>query len=139
MTRYDAGIPHLYVMADDPEAVRGIMPNFPALGEAAGSSRINVFALTKPASAVTRMFSPYDRVPEDPACGSAAGPLAAHLVRHGRLASGAQITLSQGEAVGRPSTLHAEAAVEADRITSIRVGGGVCLIGSGQLSLPQPS
>ncbi|WP_435059292.1 PhzF family phenazine biosynthesis protein [Streptomyces sp. bgisy060] len=84
-----------------------------------------------PASAVTRMFSPCDRVPEDPACGSAAGPLAAHLVRHGRLASGAQITLSQGEAVGRPSTLHAEAAVEADQITSIRVGGGVGLIGSG--------
>ncbi|MGW1159286.1 PhzF family phenazine biosynthesis protein [Streptomyces sp. NPDC002519] len=136
VTRYDAGIPHLYVMADAPEAVRGIVPSFPALGEAAGTSRINVFALTGPSSAVTRMFSPYDRVPEDPACGSAAGPLAAHLVRHGRLASGTRITLSQGEAVGRPSTLYAEAAVESDRITSIRVGGGVCLVGSGQLRLP---
>ncbi|WP_237498125.1 PhzF family phenazine biosynthesis protein [Streptomyces sp. SID8373] len=57
------------------------------------------------------MFSPHDRVPEDPACGSAAGPIAAHLVRHGRLASGAQITLSQGEAVSR-------------RLDAARRGGG---------------
>ncbi|MDO0938986.1 PhzF family phenazine biosynthesis protein [Streptomyces sp. DG2A-72] len=137
ITRYDAGIPHVYVVADDPETVRGIVPNFPALGEAAVSSRINVLALTGPNTAVTRMFSPYGRVPEDPACGSAAGPLAAHLVRHGHLASGAQITLSQGEAVGRPSTLLAVAVVESDRPTSIQVGGGVCLVGDGKLRLPE--
>ncbi|WP_116211657.1 PhzF family phenazine biosynthesis protein [Streptomyces olivoreticuli] len=139
VTRYDAGIPHLYVMADTPEAVRAIVPSFPALGHVAGRSRINVFALTGTATAVTRMFSPYDRVPEDPACGSAAGPLAAHLVRHQLVPSGTEIILSQGEAVGRPSTLYAVAAADHDEIHSISVGGGVCLIGSGQLCLPGPA
>ncbi|MFF9074635.1 PhzF family phenazine biosynthesis protein [Streptomyces sp. NPDC014872] len=140
VTLYDAGIPHLYLMTDSPEAVRAIIPDFPALGRAAGESRarINVFALTGPTTAVTRMFSPYDRVPEDPACGSAAGPLAAHLVRHRLLASGVQLTLSQGEAVNRPSTLYAQAVADQDDIQSIDVGGGVCLIGSGRLRLPGP-
>ncbi|WP_055531512.1 PhzF family phenazine biosynthesis protein [Streptomyces graminilatus] len=135
VTLYDAGIPHLYVMADSPDAVRAIVPDFPALGRAAGENRarINVFSFTGPTTAVTRMFSPYDRVPEDPACGSAAGPLAAHLVRHGRLASGVQLTLSQGEAVNRPSALYARAVADQDGILSIDVGGGVCLIGSGRL------
>lgn len=135
VTRYDAGIGHLYVMAENAEAVLGVVPDYPALGALVGRDHINVFALTGPAAAVTRMFSPYDRVPEDPACGSAAGPLAAHLVRHGLLASGAEITLSQGEAVGRPSTLHAVAHTARDAIRSIRVGGGVCLIGEGRLDL----
>ncbi|NUU20900.1 MAG: PhzF family phenazine biosynthesis protein [Streptomycetaceae bacterium] len=136
VTLYDAGIRHLYVMAETPEAVRGIVPNHPALGAVVGADHVNVFALTGPASAVTRMFSPYDKVPEDPACGSAAGPLAAHLVRHGLLASGTEITLSQGEAVGRPSLLYATAHADADGIRSLRVGGGVCLIGHGRLNLP---
>ncbi|MER7688219.1 PhzF family phenazine biosynthesis protein [Streptomyces sp. NPDC097610] len=80
----------------------------------------------------------YDHVPEDPACGSAAGPLAAHLVRHRLLSSGVQLTLSQGEAVNRPSTLYAQAVADQDDIQSIDVGGGVCLIGSGRLRLPGP-
>jgi trans-2,3-dihydro-3-hydroxyanthranilate isomerase len=133
---YDAGIRHLYVMADSPEAVLGIVPNFPALGAVVGGDHVNVFAVTGPTSVVTRMFSPFDKVPEDPACGSAAGPLAAHLVRHGLLASGTEILLSQGEAVGRPSTLYAMAHADQDSIHSIRVGGGVCLVGNGQLTLP---
>ncbi|WP_436777587.1 PhzF family phenazine biosynthesis protein [Yinghuangia sp. YIM S09857] len=136
VTLYDAGIRHLYVMADSPEAVMGIVPNHPALGAVVGSDHVNVFARTGPTSAVTRMFSPFDKVPEDPACGSAAGPLAAHLVRHGLLVSGTRITLSQGEAVGRPSTLYATARADRDKIRSIGVGGGVCLIGNGQLTLP---
>lgn len=137
ITRYDAGIPHLYVMASTPEAVRAIVPDFAALGRVAGSSRINVFALTGAGTVVTRMFSPRDRgFPEDPACGSAAGPLVAHLVRYGLVASGQQITLSQGEMVNRPSTLYGAAVGDRDEISSIRVGGGVCLIGKGRLSFP---
>jgi trans-2,3-dihydro-3-hydroxyanthranilate isomerase len=136
VTLYDAGIRHLYVMADSPETVMGIVPNHPALGAVVGSNHVNVFAPTGPTTAVTRMFSPFDKVPEDPACGSAAGPLAAHLVRHGLLPSGTEITLSQGEAVGRPSTLYATAHADAEGIHSIHVGGGVCLIGNGQLTLP---
>ncbi|MFJ4800884.1 PhzF family phenazine biosynthesis protein [Streptomyces murinus] len=135
---YDAGIPHLYVMADSVEAVRGIEPDFPALGRAGGPGRprVNVFALSGEGSVLTRMFSPFDRLPEDPACGSAAGPLTAHLARFGLVASGQEIVLSQGEAVGRPSELRAVAEVQGSEIREIRVGGGVCLVGSGELRLP---
>lgn len=140
ITLYDAGIPHLYVTADSAEVVRGIEPDFPALGRAGGPGRprINVFARTGPSIVLARMFSPFDRgMPEDPACGSAAGPLAAHLVRHELLASGTELTISQGESVGRPSTLYATADADAREIRAINVAGGVCLVGSGQLDLSQ--
>ncbi|WP_370131548.1 PhzF family phenazine biosynthesis protein [Streptacidiphilus sp. EB103A] len=134
-TVYNAGIPHLYLMADSIAEVEAIVPNFQLLGEIAGTNRINCFA-GEGISFTTRMFSPYDYVPEDPACGSAAGPLAAHLVRHGLVRSGQEITLSQGRQVGRPSTLYANAEGTFDEITSVKVGGGVCLIGGGELLLP---
>lgn len=133
----NTGIPHLYVTAESVEAVEGIVPDFPLLGRIAGGPRINVFA-GEGLEYTTRMFSPFDvAVPEDPACGSAAGPLAAHLVRYGRVEPSIQITLSQGASVGRPSTLYARAHGRADQITSIEVGGGVCLIGGGELVLPE--
>src|SRR6185312_12906846 len=46
---------------------------------------------------------------EDPATGSAAGPLACHLARHGRIAWGDEIVVSQGGFINRPSTLYARA------------------------------
>lgn len=132
----DAGIPHLYVMAPSVADVERIVPDFPLLGRIAGPNRINVFA-GESDTYTTRMFSPFDvAVPEDPACGSAAGPLAAHLVRHCVVEPGQEITLSQGASVGRPSTLHAIADAYSGEIISIEVGGGVCLIGGGELVLP---
>ncbi|MEU9189849.1 PhzF family phenazine biosynthesis protein [Streptomyces sp. NPDC048484] len=131
----DTGIPHLYVTAESVEAVEGIVPDFPLLGRIAGGPRINVFA-GEGLAYTTRMFSPFDYVPEDPACGSAAGPLAAHLVRYGLVEPGSQITLSQGASIGRPSTLYAVAHGSTEQITRIEVGGGVCLIGGGELVLP---
>jgi len=85
----------------------------------------------------TRMLSAFDAaLPEDPACGSAAGPLAAHLVRHGLLDSGTELTISQGEYVGRPSTLYARSHCAGERIESIAVGGGVCWVGEGRILCP---
>ena len=64
---------------------------------------------------------------EDPATGSAAGPLCAYLsARRGRHS----VAISQGVEMGRPSRL--EAAVEGDRV---RVGGGVVVLVEGTLSL----
>lgn len=42
---------------------------------------------------------------EDPATGSAAGPLGAFLVRHGRLGAGAMLRVAQGVEIGRPSEI----------------------------------
>ena len=55
------------------------------------------------------MFSPSLGVSEDPATGSAGGPLAVHLGRHGVVPFGTAIEIHQGAEIGRPSVLHARA------------------------------
>jgi trans-2,3-dihydro-3-hydroxyanthranilate isomerase len=79
-----------------------------------------------------RMFYPSVGVPEDPATGSAAGPLAAHLARHGRIAFGEEIEIRQGEEIKRPSLLYAKATGTADRIDSIEVGGSARIVAEGR-------
>jgi trans-2,3-dihydro-3-hydroxyanthranilate isomerase len=74
-------------------------------------------------------------VDEDPATGSAAGPLAVHLARHGRIAFGEEITISQGAELGRPSTLYARAEGEGDRIDVVEVGGSAVILARGELQL----
>jgi trans-2,3-dihydro-3-hydroxyanthranilate isomerase len=81
----------------------------------------------------TRMFAPAFGVAEDPATGSAAGPLAVHLARHGRIAFGEEIQISQGAEVGRPSTLLARAEGEGDRIDSVEVAGSAVVVARGVL------
>jgi trans-2,3-dihydro-3-hydroxyanthranilate isomerase len=78
------------------------------------------------------MFAPHDGVPEDPASGSAAGPLAAHLVRHGVIEPGQEIEISQGAEVGRPSTLYARAHGSAERIVGVEVGGQAVVVARGE-------
>lgn len=73
---------------------------------------------------------------EDIATGSAAGPAAAYLVRHGRAAAGSTVSLSQGRFVQRPSTLRVD--VHGSRVDIARVvlRGHVCLTGTGTLDRP---
>ena len=52
-----------------------------------------------------RMFAPLDNIPEDPATGSAAAALAALLTE--TLGLDLSLTILQGEAMGRPSQIHA--------------------------------
>ncbi|HEY2958285.1 MAG TPA: PhzF family phenazine biosynthesis protein [Actinomycetota bacterium] len=84
----------------------------------------------------TRMFAPAFGVAEDPATGSAAGPLAVHLARHGRVAFGEEIEISQGVEVGRPSTLLARAVGEGDRIDLVEVAGSAVVVARGELLHP---
>lgn len=72
---------------------------------------------------------------EDPATGSAAGPLAVHLARHGRIAFGQQIQISQGAELGRPSTLYARVAGNRDRIDRVEVGGAAVVVAQGEFRL----
>ena len=80
------------------------------------------------------MFAPNSGVVEDPATGSAAGPLAIHLARHGRISFGEQIEISQGAEINRPSTLFAEVHGEGDRIDRVRVGGSAVVVARGEFS-----
>ncbi len=84
----------------------------------------------------TRMFAPVHGVTEDAATGSAAGPLAIHLARHGRIGFGEQIEISQGVEIGRPSTLYAEAHGAGDRIDRVVVGGSRGDVARGEFRLP---
>jgi len=83
----------------------------------------------------TRMFLPGYGIPEDPATGSAAGPLAIHLARHGRIAFGDEIEIEQGVEIQRPSKLFARAEGSAEKIERVEVGGSAVLVARGDLQI----
>lgn len=87
-----------------------------------------------------RMFSPAMGIAEDPATGSAAGPLGVYLLRHGRLTpdetNQTRVRLEQGVEMGRPSALDIAITGSADNIEDVRVGGASVLMIEGELLLP---
>jgi len=86
----------------------------------------------------SRMFAPHTSgVPEDPATGSASGPLGAYLVLNGLVGKGAEVRIvsEQGTKMGRQSFLHIRLAMQGETITGIRVGGGVVPVLEGELRI----
>lgn len=132
---YDNGIRHVYVALASEDEVGALRPELGRLGELPAVLGINCFAGSE-TRWKTRMFAPGGGVPEDPATGSAAGPLAVHLARHGRIAFGEEIEISQGTEIRRPSTLYARADGSADRIDSVKVGGSAVIVARGEFRLP---
>jgi trans-2,3-dihydro-3-hydroxyanthranilate isomerase len=132
--RYDLGPGHVYIELGSPEAVQRLSPDIAALA-AATQDGVNCFAHVDGNRWKTRMFAPNHGVDEDPATGSAAGPLAIHLSRHGRIRFGEQIEISQGAEIGRPSTLYAVAEGEGDRIDRVEVGGSAVVVARGEFGL----
>ena len=127
---YDNGVRHAYVALGSKQAVGALEPDLAAL-KTLGEIGINCFAGSG-TRWKTRMFAPAFGVPEDPATGSAAGPLALHLARHDRIAWGDDIEISQGGEVGRPSTLFARAAGSDGRVQRIEVGGSAVVVARGE-------
>jgi trans-2,3-dihydro-3-hydroxyanthranilate isomerase len=132
--RYDLGPGHVYVELASPEAVAGLQPDVGALARAT-SDGVNTFARDD-GRWKTRMFAPSAGVVEDPATGSAAGPLAVHLARHGRIPFGEQIEIRQGAEINRPSTLYARVEGDGERIERVLVGGSAVTVARGEFSLP---
>ena len=95
------------------------------------------FALTgdEEPFAEARCFSPLEGIVEDPATGSAAGPLAAYLAKAGLLPPGAARVVAQGRHVRRPSRLTVSVTLEGVRITDVLVGGGVVELMTGELQI----
>jgi trans-2,3-dihydro-3-hydroxyanthranilate isomerase len=130
---YDNGIAHVYVALGSEAAVAALAPDMQRLA-AFGHIGVNCFA----GSGLrwkTRMFAPGDGTAEDPATGSAAGPLALHLARHGEIAFGDEIEISQGAEIGRPSTLYARVRGSADAVERIEVGGSAVVVARGEFRL----
>lgn len=132
---YDNGMQHVYVALGSEEEVAALKPDLSALGEVPALLGINCFAGSG-TRWKTRMFAPGGGVAEDPATGSAAGPLAVHLARHGRIGFGEEIEVSQGTEIGRPSTLYARADGSAEKLDVVEVGGSSVIVARGEFRLP---
>lgn len=128
------GAAHLMVPIRDRDTVDRIRPNAPALFEVlkhAGAEGCYVFSLDarQPgATAYSRFFNPTVGIWEDPATGTAAGPLAALLVAHGLARVGQIQVIEQGTAMGRTGLIQAE--VFADKV---QIAGRGVVIASGKL------
>jgi trans-2,3-dihydro-3-hydroxyanthranilate isomerase len=131
---YESGLGNVYVLLPDEEAVAAVEPDLAAVARVMGAVHANCSAGSG-TRWKTRMFAPGDGVQEDPATGSAAGPLAVHLARHGRIPFGEQIEIVQGVEIGRPSTLYAKVEGSAERIEAVEVGGSAVVVARGEFRL----
>ncbi|MBA2568599.1 MAG: PhzF family phenazine biosynthesis protein [Actinobacteria bacterium] len=132
---YDNGMEHVYVSLGSVDDVAALKPDLSRLADLPPNRGVNCIAGSG-SQWKTRMFAPAGGVPEDPATGSAAGPLAVHLARHGRIAFGEEIEISQGAEVGRPSTLYARVDGAADKLERVEVGGSAVIVARGEFRLP---
>jgi trans-2,3-dihydro-3-hydroxyanthranilate isomerase len=130
---YHLGPTHVFLELGSEDEVAALAPDLGALARFTHAG-VNCFAGSGKRWK-TRMFGPADGVPEDPATGSAAGPLAIHLARHGRTAFGDEIEISQGAEIGRPSTLYARAEGSPDGIERVEVGGSAVIVARGEFKL----
>ena len=169
--RGSAGVAFVYVPLRSAAALARTRPNADlaaALGDA--SPQVGAFIFTLDAAVETpsgdagvgdatavdapfmlaargRMFAPFLDLREDPATGSAAGPLGAYLVRQGRASAAAsvdgeaRVRLTQGAEMGRPSRLDVAVAMTggdqgAASISGVRVGGAAVVVAEGVMLLP---
>jgi trans-2,3-dihydro-3-hydroxyanthranilate isomerase len=108
-----------------------------ALEEELGNMGPYVFALGEDGRVRARGFFPGSSVPEDPATGSAAGPLGVYLALHRALPNGARrFFIDQGVEMGRASEIEVEAIVDdAGAPSGVRVSGGAVLMMRGTIDV----
>jgi trans-2,3-dihydro-3-hydroxyanthranilate isomerase len=129
-----SGLPYLLVPLANMKAVRRARrPN-------ALDANVYVFAMSAERSGSHvhgRMFDQGLGIGEDPATGSAQGPLGAYLVAHELVnpSSTTRIRSEQGFEIGRPSILEIEVDRAGAAITAVRVGGRCVPIGGGWLDI----
>lgn len=128
---YRNGPRHVFVGLESVAALSALRPDHRALS-AFPDMAANCFA-GRGTRWRTRMFSPAYGVVEDAATGSAAGPLAIHLARHGLAAYGQHLEILQGVEMGRPSLMLARAEADGGRVHAVHVGGHGVAVGRGVL------
>ena len=127
---YDNGARHILVTLGDPSELGRLTRDGEAIA-ALEITGVNAFARSGDGWR-SRMFWAHG---EDPATGSAAGPIACHLARHGLIAWGDEIVITQGVEMGRPSTLHARAEGGDGLIDAVEVGGAAVVVARGEYRL----
>jgi trans-2,3-dihydro-3-hydroxyanthranilate isomerase len=135
----------LYIPLRDREVVDRARLDVPALLAAQGEGpNLGVFVFApdsdpKARRVYSRMFAPHTSgVPEDPATGSASGPLGAYLVEHGLVTPAATVDIvsEQGTRMGRPSFIRIRVGMSAGRVSEILVGGSVVPVIEGRIRVP---
>jgi len=139
------GLPFLYVALKDPAAVDRAVSS----GEAALTSVLDqhglppvfLFAAVAGNRLYSRMFGPHSatHIAEDPATGSASGPLGAFAVRYGLIPRAAEVSIvsEQGTKMGRQSFVRIQLAYPAgaELPSRIEVGGSVVPVMTAELSV----
>lgn len=131
------GLPHFLVPLRSLDALGKAQPRpalFPSLAAEIGVHWMYAFTMDTPGSnraARARLLSVGT---EDPATGSAAGPLGAYLVRYGLHRAG-EMDLEQGIEMGRPSLIRVDVPLTGGEIGPVRVSGQVRIWARGELTI----
>src|SRR5581483_4986622 len=134
-----AGNPSVFLAVRDPQTVDRAAVDLAAYRRLvlrqARPTCVFVFAPVA-SGAYSRMFAPDLGITEDPATGSATGPLAAYMMRNGLVsaAGGTRFVSEQGTKMGRRSLLHVHVRGE-HGADGIDVGGHVVRVASGVVTL----
>lgn len=132
----------LYVPVKNQQALRQISINKSLLErykEKLPSTEIYVFTFDTTYTDSTthgRMFAPLFGIEEDPATGSASGPLGCYLVKYGK-SDGEGIVCEQGFEMGRHSTVHVDIKQSNGTISEVLVGGSTVLMSKGEIYIGQ--
>lgn len=138
----DAGNPFLYIALRDAATVDRAILDVRALATLAPhgtATGIFFFAPNGPNAFYSRMLAPLSGVPEDPATGSATGPLGAYLVDHGLIArrEGERFTSEQGVRMQRRSLVHGILRLTSDgTLRTVEIGGSAVLVADGTMYIP---
>jgi len=130
------GAAHLLAPVRDRAAITRARPDSTRLAavlravDGQGCYLFSLDPVSPKAVAHTRFFNPVEGIPEDPATGSAAGPLACYLVAHGVVDDGAVAVIEQGHAMGRPGKI--EVRVKGN---TVRVAGRGVVVAEGFLRI----
>ena len=130
---YRNGPRHAFVGCGSIERLSALKPDYRIL-DSLPDVAINCFAGSGSYWRM-RMFSPAYGVFEDAATGSAAGPLAIHLARHGRIDLEQPIEILQGVEIGRPSIMRARIFASGGEIQVVEVSGAAVIIIRGCMEL----
>jgi trans-2,3-dihydro-3-hydroxyanthranilate isomerase len=131
------GIAHMMVPVRDDDALRRAVRDDRRCADVcanADAESLYLFVIRGDGEMRARMFDKGVTIGEDPATGSAAGPLGAYLAIHGRIEPPTSIVVAQGEQVGRPSFLHVAVGRDGDR-WMLDVAGGVQPMGDGAFEI----
>jgi trans-2,3-dihydro-3-hydroxyanthranilate isomerase len=132
------GIAHLMVPVRDEATLRRAARGDAGCREVcatAAAESLYLFTVCAEGDVMARMFDASPTIGEDPATGSAAGPLGGYLSTHRLAGMPGAVSVSQGEMVGHPSVLRVDVAANGDS-WAIDVEGGVWIVGEGSFEVP---